>query len=103
MASAIWGLRVKGSASCVCVRLGAITFTRICGASSAASDTASPSTAALAAPMAAWLGKPLRAATEENSTTEAGAAPAPFPAASPGIAACTAIAAPSTFRRKVSR
>ncbi len=74
---------------------GAITFTRT-GASSAASDSAIPSTAAFAAAIAAWFGNPARAATEENSTT------APGPAASAGAAACTASRAPTAFSRKAS-
>ena len=45
-------------------------FTLIFGANSAAREIAKPSTAALVEAIIEWLGKPLRAATEENRTIE---------------------------------
>ena len=60
---------------------GAMQLMRMAGANSAASATVSPSTAPLAAAIAAWLVKPARAAMEENNTTE------PRPAASASCAA----------------
>ena len=51
-------------------KLGAIQFTLILGANSAASVTVKPSTAAFVDAMIAWLVKPLCAATVENKTIE---------------------------------
>ena len=92
MASFIFALPVMGAAMFVSVKLGAMQFTRTFGASSAARERVSPSTAALALPMAACRAKPCRAATEENSTA------APRAAARAGAAACTQSAAPTTFK-----
>ena len=52
------------------VKLGAIQFTLIFGANSAAREIVNPLTAALADAIIEWLGKPLWAATEENNTIE---------------------------------
>ena len=59
-----------GSAIFELVKLGAIQFTLIFGANSAANETVNPSTAALAEAIIAWLVNPLCAATVENKTTE---------------------------------
>ena len=48
-----------------------MALTRIPGASSAASERVSPSTAPFAMAMEAWKGKPVWTATVENKTTEA--------------------------------
>ena len=52
------------------VKLGAIQFILISGASSAAKATVSPSIAALAEEIILWLAKPFFAATVENNTTD---------------------------------
>ena len=52
------------------VKLGAIQFILMCGASSAARATVKPSTADLAEEIILWLVKPFFAATVENKTTE---------------------------------
>ena len=77
---------------------GAITFTRIFGASSAASDRASPSTAPFAAEIDAWNGSPCAAATDENNTTDAEGAD--FNA---GSAIWSAAAAPRQLTRRSLR
>ena len=59
-----------GSAIFDFVKLGAIQFTLMCGANSAANDTVNPSTAALADEIIAWFVNPLWAATVENKTIE---------------------------------
>ena len=51
-------------------KLGAIQFTLILGASSAAKATVRPSTPALADEIILWFVKPFFAATVENKTTE---------------------------------
>ena len=62
---------VRESARGVLVREGAMALTLTCGASSAARDRVSPSSAALAAEMLAWNGSPDCAATEEKKIIEA--------------------------------
>ena len=52
------------------VKLGAIQFTLIFGANSAARETVRPSIAALADEIMLWLAKPLFAATVENKTID---------------------------------
>ena len=52
------------------VKLGAIQFTLMLGASSAAKATVKPSTAALAGEIILWLAKPFLAATVENKTID---------------------------------
>ena len=52
------------------VKLGAIQFTLILGASSAAKATVKPSTPALEDEIILWLENPYLAATVENNTTD---------------------------------
>ena len=52
------------------VKLGAIQFILILGASSAAKATVKPSTPALAEEIILWLAKPFFAATVENKTID---------------------------------
>ena len=59
-----------GSAIFELVKLGAIQFTLMFGANSAASETVKPSTAAFVDAIIAWLVNPLWAATVENKTIE---------------------------------
>ena len=59
-----------GSAIFELVRLGAIQFTLMFGANSAARDTVKPSTAAFVDAIIVWLVNPLWAATVENKTTD---------------------------------
>lgn len=70
-ASFFASLLSRGAASGVSVREGAMTLTRIFGASSAASERESPSTAAFAAAMEAWKAMPWVTAMVENRTMEA--------------------------------
>ena len=64
-------LESRCAAKAVSVREGAMQLTRTLGASSAASERVSPSTAPFAAAMLAWNGNPVCTATVEKSTIEA--------------------------------
>ena len=59
-----------GSAIFELVKLGAMQFTLMLGANSAANETVNPSTAAFVEAIIAWLVNPLCAATVENKTTD---------------------------------
>ncbi|MEY4404010.1 MAG: hypothetical protein RIR91_2045 [Verrucomicrobiota bacterium] len=84
----------NGPAKGVSVSEGAIAFTRMSGAHSAARLRVRPSRAPLAEAMLACIGMPCATATVEKSTTEA-----PPAALSAGNADCSAAMAPRTFTR----
>ena len=69
-ASLCRSLRRSRAANGVSVSEGAIAFTLILGASSAARERVKPSTAPLAAAIEACIGMPVATATVENSTTD---------------------------------
>ena len=68
--SAIFSFFNKNSEIFELVKLGAIQFTLILGANSAANEIVKPSTAPFAEATIAWLGNPCFIATVENNTTD---------------------------------